>query len=108
MEELLGVLPEVVRVRRPDALGPRLGGLKVAVTPAGSGPVPRVVRPVKPPVVTVLTWRLTLVPAMAVTVVGSTVRLKSGVGRTTKCPVEVAVPPEVVTEMGPVVAPARP
>jgi hypothetical protein len=56
-------------------------------------------------VVTVLTWRLTLVPAMVVTVVGSTVRLKSGVGRTTKCPVEVAVPPEVVTEMGPVVAP---
>jgi hypothetical protein len=42
---------------------------------------------------------------MAVTVVGSTVKVKSWVGRTTKCPVEVVVPPEVVTEMGPVVAP---
>jgi hypothetical protein len=104
----LGVLPLVVRVSSPEAFGPRVGGEKVAVTPAGSGPVPRVVRPVKPPVVTVLTWRLTLVPAMVVTVVGSTVRLKSGVGRTMKWPVEVAVPPEVVTEMGPVVAPARP
>jgi hypothetical protein len=68
MVEGLGVLPEVVRVRRPDALGPRLGGLKVAVTPAGSGPVLSWVRPVKPPVVTVLTWRLTLVPAIAVMV----------------------------------------
>jgi hypothetical protein len=65
MEEGLGVLPVVVRVRRPEALGPRNGREKVAVTPAGSGPVPRVVRPVKPPVVTVLTCRLTLVPAMA-------------------------------------------
>jgi hypothetical protein len=44
--ELLGVLPVVVRVRSPDALGPRLIGLKVAVTPAGSGPVLSVVSPV--------------------------------------------------------------
>jgi hypothetical protein len=46
MEELLGVLPDVVRVRSPEKFGPRKGGLKVAVTPAGSGPVLRVVRPV--------------------------------------------------------------
>jgi hypothetical protein len=48
---------------------------------------------------------LTLVPAMAVTVVGSTSREKSWVGSTMKWPVEVAVPPPVVMEIGPVVAP---
>jgi hypothetical protein len=46
MEELLGVLPEVVSVRIPEAFGPRFGGLKVAVTPAGSEPVLRLARPV--------------------------------------------------------------
>jgi hypothetical protein len=42
----LGVLPEVVRVRSPEALGPRVGGVKVPVTPVGSEAVLRVVRPV--------------------------------------------------------------
>jgi hypothetical protein len=70
--EDVGVLAEVVKVRSPAALGPRAGTEKVAVTPAGSGPVSRVVRPVKPPLATVLTLRLTVVPAMAVTVLGST------------------------------------
>jgi hypothetical protein len=46
MEELLGVLPVVVKERRLEAFGPRVIGSKVAVTPAGSGPVLRVVRPV--------------------------------------------------------------
>jgi len=45
-DALLGVLPEVVRVRSPEAFGPRLGGVKVPVTPVGSVPVLRVVRPV--------------------------------------------------------------
>ena len=45
-------------------------------------------------------------PAMEVAVEGSTTRVKSRVGRTMKWPVEVAVPPEVVTWRGPVVAPA--
>jgi hypothetical protein len=53
----------------------------------------------------VLTFRLTLVPAIAVAVEGSTTKLKSWVGRTMKWPVEVEVPPEVVIAMGPVVAP---
>ena len=77
MVELLGVLDEVVRVRIAEAFGPRVGAEKLALTPVGRLPMPRVVRPVKPPVVTVLTFRLTLVPAMAVTVVGSSVRVKS-------------------------------
>jgi len=34
---------------------------------------------------------------MEVAVEGSTTRVKSRVGRTMKCPLEVAVPPEVVT-----------
>jgi hypothetical protein len=46
MEALLGVLPEVVSVRSPEVFGPRFGGVKVPVTPAGSEPVLRVVRPV--------------------------------------------------------------
>jgi len=46
MLELLGVLPVVVSVRSPEAFGPRLGGVKVPVTPAGSEPVLRVVSPV--------------------------------------------------------------
>jgi hypothetical protein len=46
IEELLGVLPEVVRARIPEVFGPRLGGVKVPVTPVGSEPVLRVVRPV--------------------------------------------------------------
>ena len=38
-----------------------------------------------------LTLRFTLVPAMAVVVEGSTTKVKSWVGRTMKCPLEVAV-----------------
>ena len=38
IEELLGVLPVVMSVRSPEALGPRLGGLKLAITPAGREP----------------------------------------------------------------------
>lgn len=58
--------------------------------------------------VTVLTFRFTLVPAMVVAVEGSTTRVKSWVGRTMKCPLEVAVPPEVLTWSGPVTAPRVP
>jgi len=58
-------------------------------------------------VVTVLTFRFTLVPAMAVAVEGSTSKVKSWVGRTMKYPEDVAVPPEVVTWRGPVTAPVR-
>jgi hypothetical protein len=46
IEELLGVVPEVARVRMPEAFGPRVGGVNVAVTPVGSEPVLRVVSPV--------------------------------------------------------------
>jgi hypothetical protein len=56
-------------------------------------------------VVTVLTFKFTLVPAIAVAVEGSTTSEKSCVGRTMKCPLEVAVPPEVLTWRGPVMAP---
>jgi hypothetical protein len=77
MVEGLGVSAEVVRVRSAEAFGPRAGAEKLALTPVGRLPRPRVVRPVKPPVVTVLTFKLMLVPAMAVRVAGSTVRVKS-------------------------------
>ena len=80
MVEGLGVSADVVRVRSPELLGPRAGAEKLAVTPVGRLPIPRVVRPVKPPVVIVLTFTLTLIPAMAVTVVGSTASLKFRVG----------------------------
>jgi hypothetical protein len=56
-------------------------------------------------VVTVLTFKFTLVPATAVAIEGSTTKVKSWVGRTMKWPVEVAVPPEVMTWRGPVTAP---
>jgi hypothetical protein len=56
-------------------------------------------------VVTVLTFRFTLVPAIAVAVEGSTTKVKSWVGRTMKYPEEVAVPPEVLTWRGPVTPP---
>jgi hypothetical protein len=55
--------------------------------------------------VTVLTFRFTLVPAIAVAVEGSTTKVKSWVGRTMKYPEEVAVPPEVLTWRGPVTPP---
>jgi len=80
MVEGLGVSADVVSVRIVEAFGPRVGAEKLALTPVGRLPTPRVVRPVKPPVLTVLTLRLTLVPAMAVTVVGSTVSVKFRVG----------------------------
>jgi hypothetical protein len=51
-------------------------------------------------VVTVLTLRFTLVPAAAVAGEGSTTRVKSWVGRTMKCPVEVALPANRVGHEG--------